>query len=107
MEEKTAGVWSWLLSIILFLIPAINIIYLLVLVFGQSKYRAKVNFARAFILLLLIVVVAYFVTFAVKYYINNNAFNFDGYINSVKTNLTFVWGKVVDICKSIWETAKQ
>ena len=107
MEERTPGVWSWLASIILFLIPGINLIYFLILVFGKSRYKSKVNFARACILLLFIMVIAYFATFAVKYYLETNSFDFNGYMSMVKDNFLFIWGKIVEIWNSIVETVKK
>lgn len=44
-DGETLG--SWLLVVLLTLIPLVNIIYLLVLAFGATTSVAKQNFARA------------------------------------------------------------
>lgn len=44
-DDETLG--SWILVVLLTLIPLVNIIYLLVLAFGASTSIAKRNFARA------------------------------------------------------------
>ena len=44
-DRETLG--SWMLVVLLTLIPLVNIIYLLVLAFGTNTSAAKQNFARA------------------------------------------------------------
>lgn len=56
-ETVEASFSSWFLTFTLLLLPIINIIYLVGLVIGKSKYRAKVNFARGFLAFICVIVI--------------------------------------------------
>ena len=68
-DLSTPSVWSFVLTLFLCSIPFVGFIYLLVLAFGGTKYRAKKNYARATFLyaFLIAVAVSLFVIFMVFY----------------------------------------
>lgn len=52
--EDQEGLGSWILTLFLVSLPLIGFIYLLVLAFGSGNSRAKTNFARASLIIGLI-----------------------------------------------------
>lgn len=66
-DLSTPPVWSFVLTLFMCSIPFVGFIYLLVLAFGGTKYRAKKNYARAVFLyaFLIAVAVSLFVIFMV------------------------------------------
>ena len=47
---------DWLITLLILLIPVLNIIMLLVWSFNKSTHRSKANFSKAILVLLLIVI---------------------------------------------------
>ncbi len=57
-DLSTPSVWSFVLTLFLCSIPFVGFIYLFVLAFGGTKYRAKKNYARAIFLYAFLIAVA-------------------------------------------------
>ena len=55
---------SWLVTMLLFSIPVVNLIYFVVLLLGFGGSVAKVNMARATLIWVVIAMAAYFFLFA-------------------------------------------
>lgn len=53
-KSECPSVLSFLLSVLLFLLPVIGPVYVIALAAGKSKYPAKINLARGMLLMLLI-----------------------------------------------------
>ena len=67
MHDEKVPVISWVFTFIVLAIPIINIIYLIALLFGGSKYDSKVSFVRALFLTSVIVIVLLFVIGALAF----------------------------------------
>ena len=89
-ESRTVGIWSWIFSIIVLSIPGLNILYILVLLFGGSKYKSKVNLARAYLLFLILCVIIYLGVFIGIYAYYNNSVDFNQVFENIKDNLQLI-----------------
>ncbi len=59
VQDESLGVGNWILTIIMSLIPVVNLVVLLIWSFGRVRQPRK-NFARAMLVLILICVAALF-----------------------------------------------
>lgn len=58
------GLGSWMLILLIMLIPLVNIIMLFVWAFGENTNPSKLNWARATLLWLLLLILLYIILFA-------------------------------------------
>ena len=60
MHDEKVPVLSWVFTFIVLAIPIVNVIYVIALLFGGSKYDSKVSFVRAIFLMAVIVIALLF-----------------------------------------------
>lgn len=87
-DLSTPSVWSFVLTLFLCSIPFLNFVYLIVLAFGGTKYKAKKNYARAIFLyaFLIAVAVSLFTIFMIFFHGNDIAMFF-AYISEMINSL--------------------
>lgn len=73
--EPPISVGNWLLTFIVMCIPLINVIMLFVWAFGGSSHKSKSNWARAALLLMLIIFLGWLLFFVVLGSLFASAFN--------------------------------
>ena len=83
-DLSTPSVWSFVLTFFLCSIPFVGFVYLIVLAFGGTKYRAKKNYARAiFLYAFLIAVAVSLMTIAMIFFHGNDMALFFAYISEM------------------------
>lgn len=83
-DLSTPSVWSFVLTFFLCSIPFVGFVYLIVLAFGGTKYRAKKNYARAiFLYAFLIAVAVSLITIAMIFFHGNDMALFFAYISEM------------------------
>ena len=63
--EQPLSVGDWVVTLILTCIPCVNLIMLFVWAFGSGTPRSKANWAKAQLIIMLVVFVLYFITAAI------------------------------------------
>lgn len=65
MNQEQVSVKEWVLTLILMMIPLVNLIMLFIWAFGDNTKVSKQNFAKAQLLLVCIVFIFYFLLFLI------------------------------------------
>lgn len=65
IKKETLSIGDWLITMIISIIPIVGIIMLFVWAFSSSTHPVKVNWAKATLILIAIVIVLYIIFFAV------------------------------------------
>lgn len=100
MEIKKVSVKSWIFTHIICIIPIVNIIYMLGMVLGISKYKSKVTYFRSLLLLTIIVIIIYLLVRGFLYWKNYGSFDFSGYFTELKDECINYWNNIVEYYKN-------
>lgn len=101
MEIKKVSVKSWIFTHIICIIPVVNIIYMLGMVLGISKYKSKVTYFRSLLLLTIILIIIYLLVLIFLYWKNNGSFDFNNFFTELKDKFIEYWNNIVEYYKNL------